>query len=780
MKMIFKIARTELWNLFFSPVAWFLTLIFVVICAVFYTGSLEMMANFQDSFMRTNPSFKGFGSLTKSIFMGQGQQGFIGNIFNNLYLFIPLLTMGLINREFNNGTVKLLYSSPVKLSQIVWGKYLAIMGYNLLLMSIMAGFMIIGAFSIKNIDVGHLCAGIIAFYLVVCAYTAIGMFMSSITNYQIVAAIATFILLFVLQRIGGLWQEYDFVRDLTWFLSIEGRAYRMLKGLITTRDVMYYALITYMFVTFSYLSLLHGRELVSRGKKAVRYLTVFLSVMVAGYLTSRPGYIGYWDGTRDQANTIAEKTQSILKNMQDEPLEVTLYTNLLDPGMGFRRTRPDKRNDYIWNFWDQYVRFKPNIKFNYVLYYDVMDGDNGIYKRMPGMSLDSIAREYAKMFETNINRYLPPKEIRKKIDLQPEMLRAVMQLKYKGKTIFLRNYEDPNYWPGQDHVAAALKRLSNDTIPKIYATTGNLERDIYKTGEREFFGYSIKKLSRMALINHGFEFDSLNLNFQNIPADASALVLADPKVVLNDTVTERLKQFINTGGNLLILGEPGKQYVLNPLVKQVGVSLMPGTLVQISKNETPDKITPYLTMDHSWLLKENKSFSQGIRTFFQKGDSVKALHPGATALSFVDSSFTVSRLMVTGPKGLVWAKAGRLVTDSAAPVFVASEGDYKSDSFTVALALSRQYEKKEQRITIVGDADFMSSLRGGTHGFGNNYLSWLNYESFPITLEIIPATDTLLIISLRAAQIQKIILLWILPAAVLVLGSVILLRRKRQ
>ena len=780
MKMIFKIARTELWNLFFSPVAWFLTVIFLIICALFYSNALVTAANFQDSLQRTMPSWEGFELITKSIFMNNSQHGFIGNIFENLYLFIPLLTMGLINREFNNGTVKLLYSSPVKLSQIVWGKYLAVMGYNLLLMSIMIGFMTIGSFSIKDIDYGHLCAGIIAFYLVVCSYTAIGMFMSSITNYQIVAAIATFILLFVLQRIGGLWQEYDFVRDLTWFLSIDGRARRMLSGLITTRDIMYYVLVTYMFVTFSYLSLLHGRELVTKAKKAGRYLVVFISVMVVGYLSSIPGYIGYWDGTRIKENTITSKTQDILATMQDEPLEVTLYTNLLDPGKGFHKSRPSQRNSYIWNFWDQYLRFKPNIKFNYELYYDVADGDSTIYKRMPGMSLDSIAREYAKMFETNYDWYQKPAEIRKKIDLQSESYLTVMQLKYKGKKIFLRGYQDGRYWPSEAHVAAALKRLSTDTIPKIYATTGNLERNIYKTGEREYFEYSIDKSSRTALINHGFEFDSLNLNEHNIPEDATTLVLADPKVALNDTVTDRLKRFINTGGNLLVLGEPGKQHMLNPLLQSIGIQLMPGTLVQISKDETPDKVMPLVTMDNSWLLKQNEFFGKLIRKLSSLGKPVKALHHGAAPISFTDSGFKVSRMMVTGPKGYVWVKAGRLVTDSAAPVFAANEGDYRLDSFTVAVVLSRQLGEKEQRITIAGDADFMSSMRKATHLYGKNYLSWMNYESFPISAQLDESTDTLLTISLKAAKAQKIILVWIVPAAVLILGAVILLRRKRQ
>ena len=781
MKLILKIARTELRNLFFSPVAWFLTIIFFVICALFYSNYIAAIANWQDSLLRTTPAFKEFPmGLTKSVFMGMDSNGFIANIFSNLYLFIPLLTMGLINREFNNGTVKLLYSSPVQLNQIVWGKYLAVMAYNMLLLTIMLLFMIVGAFSIRDIDAGHLTTGLITFYLMVCSYTAIGMFMSSITNYQIVSAIATFILLFLLQRIGGLWQEYDFIRDLTYFLAINGRAERMVAGLITTRDIMYYALLTYMFVTFSYLSLRHGREMVSRGKKAVRYLTVFLSVMVVGYLTSRPGYVGYWDGTRVKANTIKEQTQGIMKTMQDEPMEVTLYTNLLDPGQGFGRTRPSARNTYIWNFWDQFIRFKPNIKFNYVLYYDVADGDSTMYKRMPGMTLDSIAREYAKMFETNLNWYLKPAQIRKQIDLQGEGMRSVMHLKYKGKSIFLRTYEDSKYWPDEEHVAAALKRLANDTIPKVYASTGNFERSIHKYGEREYNSYSIQKLSRAALINHGFEFDTVNLSKQDIPADADALVLADPKVMLNDTVTTRLKQYINNGGNLLIVGEPGKQHVLNPIIKPTGAELMPGTMVQISQHETPDKITPFVTTDHTWIFKQKNPFSIMVRKGLEDGDSTKVMHPGVAPLSYTENGFKVTRLMVSGPKGLAWVKAGHLVTDSAPPVLVANEGDYKLDSFTVALAMSRQVGNKEQKIVIAGDADFPSNLRIGSQFLASNYASWLTDEAFPIHLFPIPPTDTLLTVSLKAAETQKIILVWILPAAILILGTVILLRRKRQ
>ena len=62
-------------------------------------------------------------SLTYSIFLGI--YGFLSSIVSNLYIYIPLLTMGLLSRETSSGSIKLLYSSPVSSVQIVAGKYLA-------------------------------------------------------------------------------------------------------------------------------------------------------------------------------------------------------------------------------------------------------------------------------------------------------------------------------------------------------------------------------------------------------------------------------------------------------------------------------------------------------------------------------------------------------------------------------------------------------------------------------------------------------------------------------
>jgi len=87
----------------------------------------------------------------------------------------------------------------------------------------------------------------------------------------------------------------------------------------------------------------------------------------------------------------------------------------------------------------------------------------------------------------------------------------VMQLKYKGRTTFLRTFDDNIFWPEDVQIAAAFKRLLQDTLPRFYFVTGDLERNIYKSGEREYRYNSIDKTNRWSLINVGFDADTLSL-----------------------------------------------------------------------------------------------------------------------------------------------------------------------------------------------------------------------------------------------------------------------------
>jgi ABC-2 type transport system permease protein len=773
MKMIFKIAKTELRNLFYSPVAWFLAIAFMVQCAFFYTKYLAGSARWQDILLKNNPRFKDFGpvSLTKNVFVNAG--GIFDSALQNLFLFVPLLSMGLISREINNGTIKLLYSSPVKTRSIVLGKYLSVMLYNLLLLFIVGIFMVTGAFNIRSVDYGLLLSASLGFYLLVCAYSAIGLFMSSLTTYQIVSAIGSFILIFILSRIGTLWQKYDFVRDLTYFLSMQGRTGKMLKGLITTKDIIYFVVIVYMFLSFTMLKLKGARESKPWYVKARGYGLVIVCTLLIGYVSSRPVLTIYWDATARDANTVHPRTQQVIKELGNDPLEVTLYTNIL--GRGAMQGLPERRNDYLSDVWEPYVRFKPAIHFNYVYYYDYNRSidDGALLKSFPRKTTKQMAEAMAEGYEEKLSRFLSPAEMHKTINLLPENLRLVMQLKYKGRTTFLRTYDDNIFWPLEQQVTAAFKRLTQAKLPKILFVSGDLERSIYKKGEREYNLHSIAKDYRYSLINSGFDADTISLNTASIPGDITALVLADPKSNLSDTALAKIRQYIAGGGNMLILGEPGKQYILNPLLEQLGVQLMEGTLVETSKDEMPHMVKPYITAT-GLNLAEEQTLLESKKT----GDTLKALMPGATVIAYSRQGlFKASPLLMTAEQ--TWLKAGKLVTDSTPPVYSPQDGDMKG-SFPTALALTRQVNNRQQRIVVCSDADFMSNLRNGGAFLSRAFYSWFNEGVFPIYTPKPDPKDNKLNITVKGVEVLRIVYMWVVPALILVVGSILLIRRKRK
>lgn len=774
--MIIKVAKTELRNLFYSPVAWFLTIAFMVQCAVFYTYALYPLAKWQEIFAKNNPKFKDFNvSLTLGMFLDPN--GIFVNVLQNLYLFVPLLTMGLISREINNGTIKLLYSSPVKLREIVFGKYLAIMLYNLLLVGIVGIFIVTGLFTIRSADYGMLLSAMLGFYLLMCAYTAIGLFMSSLTTYQIVSAIGSFMAVFILSRIGGLWQKYDFVRDLTYFLSISGRTSKMLQGLITTKDVIYFVLIVYMFVSFTMIKLKGGRESKPWFVKAVRYVVVVVLVLSIGYISSRPALTGYWDTTIGDINTLHPNTQKIIKELGKDPLEITLYTNLL--GGGAARGFPENRNDYLTSLWERYLRFKPDITFKYVYYYDADDSDSSVYRNWPGKSLKEIAAQVADGYDLNASLFMSREEIRKKIDLEPENYRLVMQLKYKGETTFLRTFEDNIFWPEEQQVAPAFKHLLKADLPKNLYLTGNLERSIIKRGEREFRFHTIEKSNRNALINLGFVSDTLSLDHAEIPANVTTLILADPKTELSAATRSKLKQYIDKGGNMFIVGEPGKQQILNPLLAQLGVRLMDGTLVQLSKDEMPHMVVPFITPTAANLSDE--PFLLILREAYKEhGDSMFMTTPGTTAFAYSDTSAFVIKPLLQTFENKVWLKAGALVTDSTPPVFNPGEGDSQAKAYASYISLQRKINNREQRIVLGADADIMSNLRQGGSFLGKGIYSWLDNNHYPIYTPRPRPLDSLFTVSSATAAMLKIIYVWILPGAVLLFAIVLLIRRKRK
>ena len=391
LKIIMRIARTDLAILFYSPIAWFILIVFSFLTTASFTSLMENIVTDYDLSGGKEVSLSGICFL--------GSYGFLSSVVSNIYIYIPLLTMGLISRETASGSIKLAYSSPVTSGQIVLGKYLAAIGFGCCLMLVPIASAIYGSLVIPSFDWAPVLVALLGLYLLICAYCAIGLFMSSLTTYQVVAAVGTLIILAILNFVGKIGQEYDFIRELTYWLSINGRTIDMLNGVIRSEDVIYFVVVVTLFLTFTTFKLTSDRRTISRFRQAISYLGFFVAAMAIGYFTSRPGMIKVWDTTRTKLNSLTENSQHVLAKLTG-PVTITNYVNLLDNKSYRYLPIMKKANETIF---EPYCLAKPDLQVKYVYYYDFAPNGVANNPKFQGKTVDEMRAELG-VFELKVKK----------------------------------------------------------------------------------------------------------------------------------------------------------------------------------------------------------------------------------------------------------------------------------------------------------------------------------------------------------------------------------------
>lgn len=753
MKTIYRIAKTELNTMFYSPVAWVVLVIFSIQSSWKFFDSLER-------FERSQKMGEGMSNLSQIFF--SGFSGLYTEMQNYLYLYVPLLTMGLVSREINSGSIKLLLSSPIKIKEIVLGKYLAIAAYCLLFVAILGLQVTIAYFSVDNLDLKFAVSGLIGLYLLVCTYAAIGLFMSCLTSYQVVAAISTLVVLAGLNFIGKLWQDVEYVKDVTYFLSIAGRANEMLEGLIISKDVLYFILVSSLFIGLSIYKLQTGRDAQPVSKRVLKYALLISVVLVLGYITSRPPLTLYHDMTRNKNRTLTKTSLDIVKKIEG-PIKLTTYVNLLD--INYFTVMPYSQNQDISSF-ENYTRFLPQMEMEYVYYYDTSNNE-ALYAQNPGLNDKQLADKMIETQKLKFKKLYSPEEIKKIIDLKPEQNRVVRTVEYNGKKTFLRMYDDLFKAPSEKEISAALKRLVVPA-PKIVLATGNMERSVDKTGDKNYKTGFNEISFRYSLINQGFDVSSVDINAQNIPEQTGILIIADPKTQLSQGAIDRITKYIDEGKNVMLLAEPDTNSALAAITDKLGVSYTKQTLVQESETNSPD----YLVTD----LQKNTGLIKFSET---KNDNPIPLLGSSGIKITKEAGFKVTPLLKTNNQP-AW--------ESQMGITSVSEELKKQPSVTaipLVVALTRNINGKFQKIIVAGDADFMGNAelsRGGsgTFQFMTDIFSWFSNYEFPIDTTRPENTDKKITINANQVFINKIVFIGLFPLLIVLSAAFILIRRNRR
>ncbi|MGE5625097.1 MAG: GldG family protein [Bacillota bacterium] len=349
------------------------------------------------------------------------------------------------------------------------------------------------------------------------------------------------------------------------------------------------------------------------------------------------------------------------------------------------------------------------------------------------------------------------------IDADPQAARAAgisadgeVVLSYAGRSENLTQISEAE-------IGNALQRLARSSERYVVYLTGDGERDL--NGQHNFDLGSFGK----QLTDKGFKLEPLNLAANPvIPENTEVLVIAGPQAKLLPGMVAIVRAYIRKGGNLLWLNDPGPLYGLDTLAQDLGVRFGNGTIV--------DAETQLFGISDPKVLLVPKYPAASPIT---RGFTTVTLFPAATSVETdAKSGWKAEPFLQTLPRS--WLETGPLM---GAVNYDAKRGD-KLGPLDIGVSLTRELkDKREQRVVVTGDGDFLSNAYLGNVGnldLGLDMLNWLAEDDSYIDINPRPAPDLSLSLTPLQQGVIGVGFLFALPLMLALMGIGVWLRRRRR
>ncbi|MBD3184054.1 ABC transporter permease subunit [Candidatus Poribacteria bacterium] len=217
MRNFYAIFKKEFKSYFNLPIAYIYITVFLVLSSWLYLRTF---------FIIGQASMRSFFSIMPWMFL----------------FFVPAITMRLWAEEKKLGTMEMLMTLPVKDHEVVLGKFFA--SFCFLSLTVLLSFpLIITVYALGNPDGGPIIGSYLGLLLMGAAYLAVGLFISSLTENQIIAFIISIVVIFALIIVGEdmvLFSIPDFLVPVFSYLSLSAHFSSIGRGVIDSRDLVYY------------------------------------------------------------------------------------------------------------------------------------------------------------------------------------------------------------------------------------------------------------------------------------------------------------------------------------------------------------------------------------------------------------------------------------------------------------------------------------------------------------------------------------------------------------
>ena len=325
-------------------------------------------------------------------------------------------------------------------------------------------------------------------------------------------------------------------------------------------------------------------------------------------------------------------------------------------------------------------------------------------------------------------------------------------------------------------ISNALLRLNRRDNQQVVFLSGHGERDI-KGNDNRAYATLHQQLKEM-----GFNLQTINLLQQPIPDNTSLLIIAAPAHDYLDGELEQVNRFIDSGGNLLWLADPGKLHGLDSLASSLGVQFHQGIII-----DNNPALRQTLNIEHPAIIPVTEYFPHVVTNTIR----YNTLFPLVRGISPLTNDNTVNNWQIEAlfnSTAKSWSETGGL---SEQMVFDSSAGDI-AGPITIAAALHRSIsaqqadsalQSKSQRAIVIGDSDFLSDTyigSGANLNLALNIFNWLIGDDDLISVETKASPDTRLELGDTQLMIIGFGFFLIIPLLLLITGFRIWYVRKKR
>ena len=309
-----------------------------------------------------------------------------------------------------------------------------------------------------------------------------------------------------------------------------------------------------------------------------------------------------------------------------------------------------------------------------------------------------------------------------------------------------------------------LVRLARDQDRLVMYLDGHGERKLDGAANHDLGDFGVQ------LAKRGFKSAPLNLTLaQEVPHNASVLLIASPRIDLLPIEIHKLKQYLQRGGNLLWLIDTEPLHGLQPLTEQLGIALTPGTVIDLQAQQINTDATVAV------------GSAYGQHPLLQNF-SLVTLFPFAREVVAIESplengnGWSATPLIQVAPRG--WIETGPLDK----PITF-DKGRDKAGPINIAVALQRTVGDRPQRVVVIGNGHFLANQFLGNAGnldLGLNSINWLVGDDNLIAIQARATQDAQIVFSETTKLWLVIGFLFLLPLGLLLAGGLVWWRRRKS